>query len=120
MSQNEMAMDFSELETTLHKMAMDFSEMAWISVHEGRPENLTKWLYIRAYECEKKSLSLMDEPIPEPTRSVMHRSIASLAMTCHRYEEAKEFIHRALEGNAPAEIQAELRDLLHGIEAATQ
>jgi hypothetical protein len=52
---------------------------------------------------------LIDE---EPTRSVLHRSAASLAIKCGEYEEAERLIATALNGKPPDDIAAELRDLL--------
>ena len=47
----------------------------------------------------------------EPTRSVLHRSAASLAFRCGEYREAERLIARALLGNPPEEIADELRRL---------
>jgi hypothetical protein len=48
----------------------------------------------------------------EPTRSVLHRSAASLAVECCQLREAERLIGRALAGNPPPDIADELRDLL--------
>jgi hypothetical protein len=48
----------------------------------------------------------------EPTRSVLHRSAAALALECSELREAERLIGRALAGNPPEEIANELRDLL--------
>ena len=48
----------------------------------------------------------------EPTRSVLHRSAASLAVECLQLREAERLIGRALAGNPPPDIADELRDLL--------
>jgi hypothetical protein len=48
----------------------------------------------------------------EPTRSVLHRSAASLAVECFQLREAEQLIGRALAGNPPPDIVDELRDLL--------
>ncbi|NJM63154.1 MAG: hypothetical protein HC849_28035 [Oscillatoriales cyanobacterium RU_3_3] len=48
----------------------------------------------------------------EPTRSVLHRSAAVLAIECAQLREAERLIGRALAGNPPADIADELRDLL--------
>ncbi|NJM49408.1 MAG: hypothetical protein HC860_27180 [Alkalinema sp. RU_4_3] len=47
----------------------------------------------------------------EPTRSVLHRSAASLAIDCGEFQVAERLITRALSGNPPAEIAAEFKDL---------
>ena len=51
----------------------------------------------------------------EPTRSVLHRSAASLALECDETREAERLIGRALSGNPPDEIAEELRDLLEDV-----
>jgi hypothetical protein len=48
----------------------------------------------------------------EPTRSVLHRSAAILAIECNELREAERLIARALAGNPPNDIADELRDLL--------
>ena len=48
----------------------------------------------------------------EPSRSVLHRSAATLALQCGEYREAERLIAAALAGNPPAWIADELRDLL--------
>jgi hypothetical protein len=51
----------------------------------------------------------------EPTRSVLHRSAASLALECGDFREAERLIAVALAGEPPDEIAEELRDLLEQI-----
>ncbi len=48
----------------------------------------------------------------EPTRSVLHRSAAVLAIECNELRDAERLIGRALAGNPPDDIADELRDLL--------
>jgi hypothetical protein len=47
----------------------------------------------------------------EPTRSVLHRSAASLAIECGEFQAADRLISTALSGNPPLEIAEELKDL---------
>ena len=47
----------------------------------------------------------------EPTRSVLHRSAASLAIDCDNFPAAEPLITIALSGNPPDEIADEPRDL---------
>ena len=53
-----------------------------------------------------------DNLAAEPTRAVLYRSAASLAIDCGEYREAERLIATALAGNPPEEIAQELRDLL--------
>src|SRR5262249_61315975 len=60
----------------------------------------------RAAELAAADLAL------EPTRSVLHRSAATLAWQCGEYREAERLITTALSGTPPEAIAEELRDLL--------
>jgi hypothetical protein len=51
----------------------------------------------------------------EPTRSVLHRSAATLALECSEYREAERLIAAALSGDPPDVIADELRDLLERV-----
>jgi hypothetical protein len=51
----------------------------------------------------------------EPSRSVLYRSAASLAMECGETREAEKLISIALIGNPPYEIAEELRNLLEQV-----
>jgi hypothetical protein len=65
-----------------------------------------------AFEQESQAAALVVDVIDaEPTRSVLHRSAASLAIDCGELQAAERLITTALSGNPPAEIAAELRDL---------
>ena len=51
----------------------------------------------------------------EPTRSVLHRSAASLALECGEVRQAEQLIGTALAGEPPEEIAEELRNLLEDV-----
>ena len=51
----------------------------------------------------------------EPTRSVLHRSAATLAFQCGDFREAEHLIAVALGGSPPETIADELRDLLEQV-----
>jgi len=51
----------------------------------------------------------------EPTRSVLYRSAASLALDCDEVRRAERLIAEALAGEPPANIAEELRDLLETV-----
>jgi hypothetical protein len=51
----------------------------------------------------------------EPSRSVVLRSAASLALECRETREAERLISQALSGDPPEEIAIELRDLLEQV-----
>jgi len=67
----------------------------------------------QALEQERRAAHLVASDFTmEPTRSVLHRSAATLACQCGEYREAERLITTALSGTPPETIAEELRDLL--------
>jgi hypothetical protein len=67
----------------------------------------------QALEQERQAADLAAPDLAlEPTRSVLHRSAATLACQCGEYREAERLITTALSGRPPETIAEELRDLL--------
>jgi hypothetical protein len=67
----------------------------------------------QALEHERRAAELAAPDLAqEPTRSVLHRSAATLACQCGEYREAERLITTALSGTPPETIAEELRDLL--------
>ena len=99
----------------LHNEAMDLAELALLAkAKDNRDEFLT--LTRQAFELEKKAaLAVAQEFALEPTRSILCRSAASLAMDCDDYREAEKLISLALWGNPPESMAEELRDLLETV-----
>ncbi len=74
-----------------------------------------------AFEKEAAAADLMVDDIDiEPTRSVLHRSAATLAWRCELYADAKRLICRGLAGKPPPEIEEELLDLQKKVDAALE
>jgi hypothetical protein len=66
----------------------------------------------QAFEQEAQAATLVVNDLDaEPTRSVLHRSAASLAIECGELRAAERLIATALSGNPPPEIAEELKDL---------
>jgi hypothetical protein len=66
-----------------------------------------------AFAKERTAADLVANQLDlEPTRSILHRSAAVLAIECAELREAEWLIGRALAGNPPDDIANELRDLL--------
>lgn len=96
---------------SLHKEAMDLAEEAFIAKKQGNKEKAWE-LFERAFDKEKKAALTQQENYNlEPTRSVLLRSAASLALQIERFYEAERLISRAFIGNPPEEIANELREL---------
>lgn len=96
---------------TLHQQAMDLAEAAAVARLRGAFEQAAQ-LTRQAFEQEVQAANLIASVIDaEPTRSVLHRSAASLAIECGELRTAERLIATALSGNPPPEIAEELKDL---------
>lgn len=85
----------------LHNQAMDIAERALIAKHLGNQEEFLH-LSREAFALEARAAILIADNInAEPTRSVLHRSAATLALDCGEFREAEKLISIALGGNPP-------------------
>jgi hypothetical protein len=94
-----------------HDTAMDLAAQALLARQRG-DETKAVPLFRQAYNLEHQVADELLESDLEPSRSVIHCSAATLAVDCGEYREAEKLIARALLGNPPASIAAELRELL--------
>ncbi|MFN4834070.1 MAG: hypothetical protein ACK6CP_03920 [Pseudanabaena sp.] len=95
----------------LHQEAMNLAELAQVAKLRGEIEQ-SNHLLRQAFAQESSAAALIaNHWESEPTRSVLHRSAASLAIECEEFEIANRLIATALSGNPPAEIAEELQDL---------
>jgi hypothetical protein len=96
----------------LHQKAMEFAEQAEVAKLRGASRARVQELLREAFEQECQAAdqvaTLLDA---EPTRSVLHRSAAALAIDCGEVQMAERLITTALAGNPPMEIAIELKDL---------
>jgi len=101
----------SEQVNELHEKAMDIAERGFMAEKKGQLDQ-AKQLSSQAYEyeCEAAMLLLNDYDI-EPTRSILFKSAACLALDFENYREAERMIALGLLGNPPPEILEELREL---------
>lgn len=95
---------------SLHEQAMDWADKAR-AAKRSRENDAHDTFMQKAFEIEKQAALLIQSEESEPTRSVLHRSAASMAYRCKKYREAEQLISRALAGNPPGEILHELRRL---------
>lgn len=66
----------------------------------------------RAYELEKEAAALLaDTPQHEPTRAILYRSAALLALDCGELSEAERLVAQGLSGNPPVALANQLREL---------
>jgi len=95
----------------LHEKAMDLAEEAFVAKLRGNLEQ-AKQLIRQAFEGEAQAARLVpNDPSSEPTRSILYRSAASLALDCNEFDEAERLIAAGLAGNPPKEIAEELKEL---------
>jgi hypothetical protein len=96
----------------LHDRAMEFAGNAFYADVRGDYATAAN-AFQQAYELERRAaLLLVDYPSAEPSRSVLLRSAASLALDCQQFREAERLVAIALAGDPPDEICEELRDVL--------
>jgi hypothetical protein len=97
---------------TLHHQAMELVDRAVMEKQQGDAAAGLALLK-SAFEQERSAADLVADQFDfEPTRSILHRSAAAIAVECSLLREAERLIGRALSGNPPADIADELRDLL--------
>lgn len=95
----------------LHRQAMDLADAA-IEAKRLGDEDRFKKLSGQAFIHERQAAEMIAGDLDaEPTRSVLHRSAASLALDIGDHRSAERLIAVALAGNPPEEIAEELRDL---------
>jgi hypothetical protein len=95
----------------VHRKAMVLMQDALVAEVKG--DNITALhLFSDAFDLERQAaLDLRNDLAKEPTRSVLFRSAASLAMNCGRFDEGEEMVALGLAGNPPREIAEELIDV---------
>jgi len=99
----------------LHDQAMKYADRALSSRLAGT-EAQTRVLLKAAFEHEQRAADAVAGVLDfEPTRSVLHRSAATLAIECGDTAAAEKLIHRALAGDPPQAIGEELRDMLEQV-----
>jgi hypothetical protein len=100
---------------TTHREAMEQTDLALAARQQG-DEVLALRHFRQAYELETQAAAAFATRLDaEPTRSVLFRSAATLALDCKLLPEAEKLVCTALSGNPPDDIADELRDLLEQI-----
>ena len=99
----------------LHREAMKYNDLALIAKQENSASDI-KSNYLKAFEFEKQAFILFNsESSEEPTRSVLLRSAANLAMLSEQLREAEKLISIGLAGEPLKVIADEFRDLLQQV-----
>ena len=94
----------------LHRSAMDFAAQGFMAQMSPTPQDAVS-LFEQALDWELAAIAALPEPV-EPTYSVLHRSAGWMAIHCRQFRKAEQLACRALAGDPPADIAAELRDVL--------
>jgi hypothetical protein len=98
-----------------HQLAMERADQALEARRRG-DEGAARAFFREAFLHERTAAQIIAPDLTaEPTRSVLHRSAASLAVECGEAREAERLIAIALSGDPPAEIAAELRELWQAV-----
>jgi hypothetical protein len=99
----------------LHQKAMELADRAAEARRAG-DVNACERLTAEALKHEAEAAwKVARESDIEPTRSVLFRSAATLAIECRELRVAEQLIGGALSGTPPQEIAEELRDLLEEV-----
>jgi len=98
-----------------HREAMGLADRADMEKRRGNLD-VARQLYGQAFKLEQSAATaLATRYQDEPSRSILYRSAASLAMDIQQFNEAERLIAAALSGFPPPDIAEELRDLLEQI-----
>jgi hypothetical protein len=97
--------------TEQHDQAMALADDADVASSRGDVEGALR-LFRLAFDLERQAAEQTATAFElEPTRSILHRSAASLALQLKEYRECERLVCRALAGDPPAEIADELREI---------
>ena len=98
----------------LHRKAMKYNDLAIIAKRND-PDKVIEY-FRKAFEFEKQAFVLFSsESDEEPTRTILLRSAANLAMLATQPREAEKLISIGLAGDPPDELAEELRDILQQV-----
>ena len=99
----------------IHRDAMEQADFALAARQRG--DQVQALVHFRrAYDLEAEAANAVANDLQaEPTRSVLFRSAATLALDCKLLSEAEKLVCTALIGNPPEQIAEELRDVLEQV-----
>lgn len=101
--------------TTIHNRAMELADRADHARRSGDSDRAIA-LLAEAFAAEREAAMVYSTRLSEePTRSVLFRSAASLALEAGFVRDAEIMIAHGLAGDPPEEIAEELRDLLETV-----
>lgn len=95
---------------------MDFADRADAAKSRGDLDESRELLQRAFYYESLAALEFIDVKAEQPTRSVLFRSAASLALECGLYDESELMVELGLAGVPPAEVADELRNIRKQLE----
>lgn len=95
----------------LHDQATALTDQALAAKRVGRDGEAQELLH-RAFEFERQAASAVElSADAEPTRSILYRSAATLALRCGMRDIAQEMVRSGLAGSPPTSVRLELEEL---------
>lgn len=94
----------------LHEKAMSLASQALVASYEDRLDEVHSF-YTQAYKLDAEAADLVAKTQHEPTRSILYRSAAALALECSAFEDVERLVSCGLRGYPPSEIAEELREI---------
>src|SRR5689334_15629735 len=96
----------------IHDAAMQLAEAADLLRRHGNLIDARR-SYSDAFDLALEAANAFANKMNyEPTRSILYRSAASLALEAKRNRECEKVVCQALLGNPPSDIAADLREIL--------
>lgn len=99
----------------LHSEAMDLAEKAMIARAHGKADAARKHLAEALNKEEQAARLAVKNAVPEPTRTILLKSAAHLAVDAGQLRLAEQLIGMALAGEPPEELADELRGVFEEI-----
>ena len=93
-----------------HDKAMSLSQEALVLKLKGQFGFVDMYAEAFGYE-QKAAMFFLNMLENEPTRAILFRSAASLAIQCHKFSEAERLIDIGLSGNPTKIMTEELKEL---------
>ena len=93
-----------------HDRAMELANLAALARKRGVEQKALD-LFQQAFELEREVATLIAPTDLEPSRAIIHRSAATLALDCGEVRASEKLIAAGLAGNPPEAIAHELREL---------
>jgi len=95
-----------------HDKAMSFMDQALAEKRAGRKDEAEQFLR-QAFELERQAAETVEAGAnSEPSRSILYRSAATLALRCGMADVAEDLAHAGMAGDPPNSVRAELESVV--------